>query len=219
MLKVGSCGQLQRSGDSNVEKPLLKGKRDREFGSVSPSEQEQLLSERQLFKENAWLREGSGRRNSDMALYETNRQVESQLMELYHVDQWAGQAQMENHRIYEELAMKSRLYQENHALDCMEMEELRRNGREETDRARQLRTDELHAQKKDEPSTSTVNRLSSPIQTLQDKVNALNEDRAALESPTFPVNCREFRVQRNDKPRFWIAALYTELDGYLRKRF
>ena len=30
-LNVGSCGKLQRSGDSNVEKSLLKGKRDRKL--------------------------------------------------------------------------------------------------------------------------------------------------------------------------------------------
>ena len=39
--------------------------------------------------------------------------------------------------------MRSRLYQENHAKDCQEIEELRRICCEETDRARQLRIDEL----------------------------------------------------------------------------
>ena len=44
---VGSNGQLPRNGYSNVERCLLKGKRDRELGCVSPSEQERFLSERQ----------------------------------------------------------------------------------------------------------------------------------------------------------------------------
>ena len=40
-----------------------------------------------------------------------------------------------------------KLYQEDHAKDCSEIEELRRICHEETERARQLRTDELFAQK------------------------------------------------------------------------
>ena len=65
--------------------------------------------------------------------------------------------------------------------------------------------DDLCAHKKDEPST--VNQLLSNIQALQDKVRALNENRiftirrqrAALESPTSPVNLREFRVPEECK--------------------
>ena len=121
MLNVGSCGQLQRSGDSNVEKSLLKGNRYCEFGSVTHSEQERLLSERQNL-------------------------------------------QMENRRIFEELTMKSRLYQKSYAKDCFAIEELRRICHEETERAPQLRTDELYAQKNDEPST--VNQLLSQLQFL-----------------------------------------------------
>ena len=56
------------------------------------------------------------RRNSDMAPHETNRQLESQQMELDHANQWACQAPMENRRTFEEEAMKSRLYQESHAI-------------------------------------------------------------------------------------------------------
>ena len=62
--------------------------------------------------------------------------------ELHHANQWACQAQMESRRIFEEFTTKSRLYQENHASDCMEIEELRRICHEETERARQLRTGE-----------------------------------------------------------------------------
>ena len=47
---VGSCGQLQRGDESssNVERALLKGKRDRDFGSVSLSQhdRERILSEK-----------------------------------------------------------------------------------------------------------------------------------------------------------------------------
>ena len=49
--------------------------------------------------------------------------------------------------MFEQLTTKSRLYQENHALNCMEIEELRRMCHEETEIAQQLRTYELDAQK------------------------------------------------------------------------
>ena len=72
-------------------------------------------------------------------------------------------------------AMQSRFYQASHAKDCFEIEELRRICLEETERARQVRTNELYVQKKDEPST--VNQFLSQIQDLQDKVHALNEEK------------------------------------------
>ena len=96
-------------------------------------------------------------------------------MELYHASQWASQAQMENRSLFEELAMKGRLCQESHAKYCFEIEESQRICIEEAERARQLRTDELNAQKKGEPST--VTQLLSQIQDLQDKVNALSDER------------------------------------------
>ena len=73
---------------------------------------------------------------------------ESQHSELHHATQRACQAQMESSRMFEELTTKSRLYQEDHALNCMEIEELQRICNEETERARQLRRDELFVQKK-----------------------------------------------------------------------
>ena len=100
MLNFGSCGKLQQSVDSN-EKSLLKGKRDREDERVLHSEQERFLPQKQnlhhYFEREAWrvlqgeclaqrrlseaeveMDRKSWRRNSDMALHETNRQLESQ---------------------------------------------------------------------------------------------------------------------------------------------
>ena len=82
-------------------------------------------------------------------MYGLNILLESKQSELYHdKNQWACQVQMENFRMFEELITKSRLYQENHASDCTELEELRRICHEEKERARQFRTDQLHAQKR-----------------------------------------------------------------------
>ena len=60
-------------------------------------------------------RKGWEMSNSDMALFETNHQLDSQQMEHFHENQWASQAQMENRRIFEEFAMKRIFYQESHA--------------------------------------------------------------------------------------------------------
>ena len=44
--------------------------------------------------------------------------------------------------LYGEMELRNRLFQEDHARDCQEIEELRRTCFEETDRARQARIDE-----------------------------------------------------------------------------
>ena len=166
------------------------------------------------------------RRNSDVALFETNIQLESKQMELYHANQWACQAQMENPRIFEESMMKRRLYTDSHSKVCFEIEELRRICWEGTKRARQMRTDELYVQKKDEPST--VNQLLSQIQDLQDKVNALKEEKGFYAPETASSSgmsdvpsqlLDNSESQRYDQPRFWIPAPHTELDGYFKKCF
>ena len=71
------------------------------------------------------------RGKSCTAIYQTNRQLESQQMELFYANLWASQA--ENRRRFEELAMKSSLYQESHAKDCFEISELRLICREEAE--------------------------------------------------------------------------------------
>ena len=103
-------------------------------------------------------------RNSDCALYETNRELESQRLELYPANQWADQAQREKMNLCGELEMRSRLFQESFARDCQEIEELRRICCEETDRARQLRTDELSMQQERNPTT--VSQLTEQSEFL-----------------------------------------------------
>ena len=66
--------------------------------------------------------------------------------------------------------MRNRLFRESHARDCQTIEELRRICSEETDRARQLRIDELVMHQERNPTT--VSPLLSQIQDLQTKVNS-----------------------------------------------
>ena len=77
-----------------------------------------------------------GQRNSDIALYETHKELESQRLSLY-----------------AELDLRNRLFQEDYARDCQEIEELRRTCCKKTDRASQARIDELFMHQERNPTT------------------------------------------------------------------
>ena len=68
---------------------------------------------------------------------------------------------------------RNRLFQENQAKDCQEIEELRRICCEETDLARQARTGEMSMHQ--ERNKTNVSQLLTPIQDLQNKVNSLSQ--------------------------------------------
>ena len=66
------------------------------------------------------------RRNSEYALFESQRELESQRRQLLKTNEWADQAQRERIHLCSELEMKNRLHQECCARSCQEIEELRR---------------------------------------------------------------------------------------------
>ena len=59
--------------------------------------------------------------NSDIALNETNQQLEPQRLELYQANQWPDQGQRESCRLFGELSTKNRIYKANRATDCPEI--------------------------------------------------------------------------------------------------
>ena len=71
--------------------------------------------------------------------------------------------------------MRTRLFQEDHARDCQEIEELRRICCEKKDRARQAKIDELSMQQERNPTTAS--HLMAQIRELQNKVNSLSDAR------------------------------------------
>ena len=99
---------------SSVERSLSRGKRDRDLESAQTLSERRNLqaylekkaelacqgecaahkrlseAEAEMDKRNCWKQ-----RNADRALYETNRQLESQRLELYQANQWADQAHRE----------------------------------------------------------------------------------------------------------------------------
>ena len=66
------------------------------------------------------------RRNSEYALFESQRELESQRRQLPMANQWADQAQREKIQLCRDLEMKNHLHQERYARSCQEIEELKR---------------------------------------------------------------------------------------------
>ena len=182
---------------------LLKGKGNRELESVQLSlmEQVRILFEQKSFHEffekkadralqgelTAQTRLSGAqadmdrreweRRNADIALYETGRQIESQEMELNQANQLSDEAQREKSRLCEELFLRNSAFQEDRARDCQEIEELRRLCCVEADRSRQLKLDELSRLRFGNCKTSLTQNNFMILKL-----------RAAPDYSTFPVN-------------------------------
>ena len=75
-----------------------------------------------------------------------------------------------------------RLFRENQATDCQEIEDSRTDCCEETDRARQARNDELSMHQERNPTTES--QLLAQIQDLQNKVNSLSDAREIYDPET-----------------------------------
>ena len=87
-------------------------------------------------------------RNSDIAPYETNRELESQRLELYQANQQADQAQDKRLSVTNEKQTLPRKSPKK----FQEFEELRRICCEVIDRTRQLKIDELSMQQERNPT-------------------------------------------------------------------
>ena len=78
------------------------------------------------------------------------------------------------------MELRNRLFQEDHARDCQEIEELRGACCKETDRARQARIDELSLHQ--ERNFTTAGQSLAQIQELQNKINSMSDAREFLRS-------------------------------------
>ena len=130
----------------------------------------EITAQRQLYEAEAeaeFEARNCEKRNSDFAFQEINQEFESQRFQLYQASRWANQAQRDKISFCGELELRNRLVQENHAMDCQEIEELRRIICEEADRARQARSDEMSMrQERRNPTTeSTVDSDSGIAET------------------------------------------------------
>ena len=118
--------------------------------------------------------------NQNYALQEIVQEFESQRFQLHQANRWADQAQRDKICLYGELDLKNRLFQENRARDCQEIEELRKICCEETHQARQARSEGLSLQQQKNPAT--VNQMMAQIQDLQNKANSLSDAREFYDS-------------------------------------
>ena len=75
------------------------------------------------------------KRNSDIAGNGINQAFEPPRPQPQQANQWADQAQGDKISLYGDLEMRNRLFRENQAKDCQEIEELRRTCCGEIDRA------------------------------------------------------------------------------------
>ena len=104
------------------------------------------------------------KKNSDIAILGINQDFESQRLQLQQADQWADEAQRDKNELVWRIGNEEQTLPKNLAKDCQEIEELRRICCEETDRARQARTDELSMHLERNPST--VSPLLTQIHDL-----------------------------------------------------
>ena len=119
------------------------------------------------------------RRNSECALIESQRELQSQRLQLLEANQWADQAQRERIHLCSELEMKNRLHQECYARSCQEIEELKRRCDQEENAVRQRKLEEFDVQQDQESRTASV--LRDQFRKLQERLEFI-EDSADRES-------------------------------------
>ena len=106
----------------------------------------------------------------------------------YNCNRRTDQAQRDRMSLYGEVELRNRLFRENQAKHCQEIEKLRRICCEETDQAGQARIGELSLHQEKNPTT--VSQLLTQIQ----QTFTILKQRAALERLMFPVNPLQFRA-------------------------
>ena len=134
-----SVSREKRDRDLNVEQTLKDRHNVHKFleRQAESAVRGEKLAQQRLFEAEADVEVNLwAKRKSDIALYDVNPEFESQRLHLQLVNQWADEAQREKISLCGESEMRTRLFRENRAKDCQEIEELRRVFCEETDRAR-----------------------------------------------------------------------------------
>ena len=165
-----------------------------------PSAERDRLSKKCL-KLRLKLRQEIGRRE---AFLEINQEFENDFSYIKQVD---GQIRLRETKsaCIGELALRNRLFQEDHARDCHEIEESRRICCEETDRARQARIDELSMHQEESYVCESINDSDAKI-TQQSKLLVRRE--RILRSP--------IREQLWSNPRSRSNLYYYESQNLCR---
>ena len=131
------------------------------------------------------------RRNSEYALIESRRELESQRRQLLETNQWADQAQRERILLCSELEMKNRLHRECYARSGQEIEELRRRCYKEENEVTQQTLNEYSMQQAQESRTASL--VWDQIRKLQERLEFI-EDSKIFQDPDSPSRCGSTRV-------------------------
>ena len=123
------------------------------------------------------------RRNSEYALIESRRELESQRRQLLEANQWADQAQRERIHLCSELELKNRLHQACYARSCQEIEELKRRCYKEENGETRQKLNEYSMQQDQE--SRTVSLLRDQIRKLQERLEFI-EDSKIFQDPDSP---------------------------------
>ena len=131
--------------------------------------------------------------------------------EFSYIKQVDGQIRLKETKLacMENWNWENRLFHEDHARGCQEIEELRRICCQETDQARQARIEELFMLQQRNPTTLSQMMAQNSGFTEQSKFLV----------PRSWSNFHDSEFQKLAALRFWIAAKYTELYGCHGKRF
>ena len=131
------------------------------------------------------------RRNSEYALFESQRELESQRLQLLEANQWADQAQRERIHLCSEVEMKNRLHQESNARSCREIEDLKRHCCQEENTEKQQRLEEFPTQHDQE--SRTVSLLRDQVRRLQERLEFI-EDSKILRSSSSPYHLEALKA-------------------------
>ena len=174
----------------------------------------------------------SKRRNSEFALSESQRELESQRRQILEANQWADQAQRQRIHLCSELEMKSRLHQECYERSCQKIEELTRRCYKNENEVTQQKMNE-YMQHDQESRTMSLLRDQERLVFIDDSkifqdpdspssFGSAHVSHQALISQSSRKPSRESRMQRDTRREkvfpetFFIVNL---LDEYLRNYF
>ena len=147
--------------------------------------------------------------SSEIALYETHRQLESQRLQQHRAKQWADQAHGEKVSLCGELDMRNKLFQERRTKDwprnCRILKTLlvRRKRSSSKSKIRRTVLQQLRA-------PHTVSQLLTQTLELQDRANSLSDasdchDPETASSSGASHVLTQHQFQDGALPRFWTA--------------
>ena len=129
-------------------------------------------------------------KNSENALYESQRELEFQRLQLQQASQWADHAQRERINLHGESERKNRLHQESYAKSCQVIEELKRRCYKEENEVTQQKSMGYSMQHGREPRTASL--LRDQVRRLQEQLGFLKDEKEFHDPDSSSNSCRSY---------------------------